>query len=221
MGIKDRWMLDRIKAKSPLLLAMGLADIPRSKREQQRAELARAARVGRDPTSIVEHSDIGPSIRRIDIKAADNTVLREADVITERVTDPDVGKFEFHRARRADALTTLFKLGSIEKRDQQAGEQLRDDWACAVERIPSGLRIKVPSSPFMRVALHEEQFKYRDRVRSAYAAVGDADWNVVIWIVHYGTLTAFSVLARKRPETVSTSLRTGLKTLADYYDEVL
>jgi hypothetical protein len=221
MGIRDRWMLDRIRAKSPILLAMGLADIPRSQREQQKAGLARAARVGRDAGSIVEHSDIGPSIRRIDVKAPDNTVLREADIITERVCDPEVANYEFHRARRADALTTMYKLGSIEKRERRAGEQLRDDWACAVERIPSGLRIKIASSPFMRIALHEEQFKFRDRVRAAYAAVGDEDWNVVVWIVHYGTLTAFSVLARKRPETVSASLRSGLKTLADYYDEVL
>jgi hypothetical protein len=214
-------MLDRIRAKSPLLLSMGLAEIPRSKRDQQQAELARAARVGRDTKGVVGHSDMGPSIRRMDIKGRDNEVLREADVITERATDPDAKHYEFHRARRADVLTTMFKLGSIEKREQQAGEQLRDDVALAFERIPSGLRIKVPSSPFLRVALHDEQLRYRDRVKAAYAAVGKDDWGILLWIVDYGSITAYAVRAKRRPATVSDSLHSGLKALADFYDEVL
>jgi hypothetical protein len=221
MGIHDRWMLDRVRAKSPLLFSMGLADIPKRRKSQQQAELARASRVGRDTGGMVENSDLGPGLRRKDIKTSDNVLLREADVETERVNDPDRKFHEFHRARRTDALTTLFRVGTIEKREKQAGEQLRDDISIATDRISSCLREKVPSASSTRMGISDDQLRYRDRVRGAYAAIDRDDWPALMWVVEYGSVAAFALIRQVRPSTVSLSLRNSLRVLADHYDTVL
>jgi hypothetical protein len=219
MGISNRDALNRIRAKAPGFLASGLADIKKRKVVARQVELARAIMIGRDPDSAAGNSDVGPSIRRRAIRARGGKVLREADRIVERVTDPDSGTVEVRRARRADPLVTLFRLGSIERRHVQAGDRLRDDMCLSEVHIASGCRVKMPRSASQHDGISDHTIKARDRLRAALGAVAARDRRPLLWVLRYGSISGLAREDSMRPSTVSTAVHDALAALSDHYDQ--
>jgi hypothetical protein len=125
--------LHGIPTKDPLLLALATDPIRRAKAAAETAQLARARRVGRD-LGVVNRSDYGHGIRLVPTVGPCGTILREADVEVVDAPDPHVPKVTLRRARRTDPLEVLKRVGTINAREREAGEKLRD----AIENLIAG-----------------------------------------------------------------------------------
>jgi hypothetical protein len=83
--------------------------------------------------------------------------VREADVEAVDAPDPHVPKVTLRRARRTDPLEVLKRAGTINAREREAGEKLRD----AIEQLqkspPGMFRSEVHVAPQDRVAISERQ----------------------------------------------------------------
>ena len=119
----------RIRTKAPVLLGLVTEPIRQAKAAEEAAQLARARRVGRD-LGVVNRSDLGPGIPLATIRAHDRVLLREADVEVVDAPDPHMPNVTRRRARRTDPLAVLKRAGTINAREREAGEMLRD----AIER---------------------------------------------------------------------------------------
>ena len=159
--------ITRIRAKAPLLLALATEPIRQAGTAARAEQLARARRVGRD-LGVVNRSDYGPGIRLEAICAHDRALLREADVTVADAPDPDVPKVTLRRARRTDPLEVLKRVGTINAREREAGERLRD----AIEReqrsLPSVSRSEVHVAPWDRPTISERQLRACQDVRACY-----------------------------------------------------
>ena len=148
----------RIRAKAPLLLALATEPIRQAKAATEAAQLARARRVGRD-LGVVNRSDYGHGIRLVPIRGPDRAILREADVVVADAPDPDMPNVTVRRARRTDPLEVLKRAGTINAREHEAGEKLRDAIEQSQPSLPGVSRSEVHVAPWNRVAISERQLK--------------------------------------------------------------
>jgi hypothetical protein len=156
----------RIFVKAPLLLALATDPIRQAKAATGAVQFARARRVGRD-LGVVNRSDYGPGIRLGAIRAHDGVLLREADVTVADAPDPDAPKVTRRRARRTDSLEVLKRTGTINVREHNAGEMLRDAIEQSRPSLPGMFRSEVHVAPHDRVAISERQLKAGCHVRRA------------------------------------------------------
>ena len=207
----------RIRAKAPLLLALATEPIRQAKAAAEAAQLARARRVGRD-LGVVNRSDYGPGIRLEAIRAHDRALLREADVTVADAPDPDAPKVTLRRARRTDPLAVLIRAGTINAREREAGEKLRNAIERSQPSLPGMFRSEVHVAPQDRVAISERQLKAGCHVRRALAALDDVVRPAVLCIVRDGgTIRGYAAFAHVRHTTAAELLRRGLGALADHY----
>jgi hypothetical protein len=209
--------LARIRAKAPILLGLVTEPIRQAKAAADTAQLARARRVGRD-LGVVNRSDYGPGIRLEAICARDGALLREADVTVADTPDPDAPKVTRRRARRTDPLAVLIQVGTINAREREAGEKLRNAIERSQPSLPGMFRSEVHIAPQDRVAISERQLKAGRCVRRALAVLDNVVAPAVLWIVRDGgTVGGYAAFAHVRHSTVANLLRRGLGTLADHY----
>ena len=116
--------------------------ILQSKIEERAEQLARARRVGWD-AGLVKYSDYGPGIRLGPVRAHDGAMLREADVIVGDAPDLYAPKRTIRRARRTDHLLVLLREGTIDQRQADAGEMLRNamEWSQRSMQLLHGPRV--------------------------------------------------------------------------------
>ena len=110
------------------------------------AQLARARRVGRD-LGVVNRSDYGHGIRLVPIRGPDRAILREADVVVADAPDPDMPNVTVRRARRSDPLEVLKRAGTINAREREAGEKLRDAIERSQPSLPGMFRSEIHVAP--------------------------------------------------------------------------
>ena len=209
--------LDRIRAKAPLLLALATEPIRQAKAAAEAAQLARARRVGRD-LGVVNRSDYGHGIRLVPIRGPGGAILREADVEVVDTPDPDMPNVTVRRARRTDPLEVLKRAGTINAREREAGEKLRDAIERSQPSLPGCSRSEVHVAPWNRVAISERQLKACQCVRRAVAALDKVVAPAVLWVVRDGgTIRGYAAFAHVRHTTAAELLRRGLGALADHY----
>jgi hypothetical protein len=207
----------RIRAKAPILLELATEPIRQAKAAADAAQLARARRVGRD-LGVVNRSDYGPGIRLEAIRAHDRALLREADVTVADTPDPDAPKVTRRRARRTDPLEVLKRAGTIDARELEAGEKLRNEIERAQPSLPGMFRSEVHVAPQDRVAISERQMKAGRCVRRALAVLDNVVASAVLWIVRDGgTIQSYAAIAHVRHTKAAELLRRGLGALADHY----
>jgi hypothetical protein len=207
--------LDRIRAKAPLLLELATETVRQSKAASDAAQLARARRVGRD-LGVVNRNDYGHGIRLKPIRARDGTVLREADVVVADAPDPDRPKVTIRRARRTDSLIALFRSGTIDQRQVDAGELLRAAMEASLPTMPGVTRSDVHVAPLLRATVGDRQLRACRTVRSAFLILG-AKLPVVVWILLGGTIGGYATHAGMRHTSAAGHLRTGLDRLAHHF----
>ena len=119
-----------------------LRAIPQNRIEERAEQLARARRVGWD-AGLVKYSDYGPGIRLGPVRAHDGAMLREADVIVGDAPDLYAPKRTIRRARRTDHLLVLLREGTIDQRQADAGEMLRNamEWSQRSMQLLHGPRV--------------------------------------------------------------------------------
>ena len=188
--------------------------IRQSRIEERAEQLARARRVGRD-AGLVKYSDYGPGIRLEPVRAHDGAMLREADVVVGDAPDPHAPKRTVRRARRTDHLLVLLREGTIDQRQADGGELLRN----AIERsMPVTPRSEGHVAPWDRTAISEQQLKARGHVRRALAALDDVARSAVLCIVRDGwTIRDYAAFAHVGHTTAAALLCRGLCALADHY----
>jgi hypothetical protein len=207
MGIRDRWALERIQAKSPLLLALGLEPVSRSKVDADRASLARVMRMKRAPPG-----------RTKDMRDANGRLLRAADEESDiDARDLDHPTRRIVRTRRADPLHTLLKHKSITARHFDAAEVLRADMEEGTPRMAAAWQSEVHSSPWGKASVSDRQVQAIGQVRSALAAVPRRDRLVLAWMIAGGTISGFKLYARCHADTAVSGLRNALSAVADEY----
>jgi hypothetical protein len=207
----------RIRAKAPILLGLVTEPIRQAKAAAEAAQLARARRVGRD-LGVVNRSDYGPGIRLESMRARDGALLRDADVTVADTPDPDAPKVTLRRARRADPLAVLLREGTIDRRQADGGELLRNAIERSQPSLPGMFRSEVHVAPQDRVAISERQLKAGRCVRRALAVLDNVVAPAVLWIVRDGgTVGGYAAFAHVRHSTVVKLLRRGLGALADHY----
>ena len=207
----------RIRAKTPILLELATEPIRQAKAAAEAVQLARARRVGRH-LGVVDHSDHGPGIRLEAIRAHDHALLREADVTVADAPDLDIPNVTLRRARRTDPLAVLRQVGTINAREREAGEMLRDAIERSEPSLPGVSRSEVHVAPWDRVSISERQLKACQCVRRAVAALDKIVAPAVLWVVRDGgTIRGYAAFAHVRHTTVAELLRRGLGALADHY----
>ncbi len=212
-----RVRLNRIRAKAPLLLALATEPVRQARTTARTEQLARARHVGRD-LGVVNRSDYGPGIRLVPIRGPGGTIVREADVEVVDTPDPDAPKITRRRARRTDPLEVLIRAGTIDAREREAGEMLRNAIEQSQPSLPGMFRSEIHVAPHDRLAISERQLKAGCHVRKALAALDDVARPAVLWIVRDGgTIRGYAAVAHMRHTTAAELLRRGLCALADHY----
>jgi hypothetical protein len=112
----------------------------------------------------------------------------------------------------------LTHAGTINAREREAGEKLRD----AIEReqrsLPGVSRSEVHVAPWDRPTISEQQLRACQDVRRAVAALDNVVVPAVLWILRAGgTIRGYAAFAHVRHTTVADLLRRGLGALADHY----
>jgi hypothetical protein len=163
----------RIRPKAPILLKLATEPIRQADAAGEAAQLARARRVGRD-LGVVDRSDYGHGIRLAPIHRSGGAILREADVVVDNETNPRRPNVTLRRACRTDPPEVLKRAGTIDTREREAGERLRD----AIERSQPSLRGASRSvihvAPWSRTVFSERQLKACRCVQRADAALDKA-----------------------------------------------
>lgn len=209
MGIRDRWALERIQAKSPLLFALGLEPIGRTKADTERARLARVARIRRDEGLVVGLKDL---------RGEGGLLLREADIESDvDARDPEHPTRRIVRNRRADPLHTLLKHKSITLRHYDAAEALRSDIEDGVPHTAAAWTSEVHSAPWGKSSITDRQVHAIGMVRDALEAVSRRDRPVLAWMMAGGTISGFTRFARCHQQTAVGGLRNALGAVADIY----
>jgi hypothetical protein len=207
----------RIRAKAPILLELATKPIRQAKAAAEAAQLARARRVGRD-LGVVNRSDYGHGIRLVPIVGPGGAILREADVVVDDETDPRRPNVTVRRARRTDPLEVLKRAGTIDAREREAAEKLRDAIERSQPSLPGGSRSEVHVAPWNRVAISARQLTACQDVRRAVAVLDNGVISAVLWVVRDGgTIRGYAAFAHVRHTTAAELLRRGLGALADHY----
>jgi hypothetical protein len=122
------------------------------------------------------------------------------------------------RTRRSDSLEVLKRAGTIDAREREAGERLRDAIERSQPSLPGVSRSEVHVAPWSRTAFSERQLTACQEVRRAVAAVDNVVAPAVLWIVRdSGTIQGYAAFAHVRHTTVAKLLCRGLSALADHY----
>jgi hypothetical protein len=190
--------------------------IRQSRIEERAEQLARARRVGRD-AGLVKYSDYGPGIRLGPVRAHDGAMLREADVVVGDAPDPHAPKRTVRRARRTDHLLALLREGTIDQRQTDAGELLRNAIERAQRSLPATSRSEVHVAPWDRTAISEQKLKAQRHVDSALAALDESVTPAVLWVLNGRTIRGYAEFWHMRHTTAAELLRRGLDALADHY----
>jgi hypothetical protein len=206
----------RMRSKAPLLLELAAEPIGQAKEAAEAAQLARARRVGRHP-GVVDHSDHGPGIRLEAIRAHDRALLREADVTVADTPDPHAPKVTLRRARRTDPLAVLIQAGTINAREREAGEKLRNAIERSQPSLPGMFRSEVHVAPQDRTEGSLHQLWACRKVREALAALDITVIPAMLWVLHGGMIRGCAAFAHVRHTTAAELLRRGLGALADHY----
>ena len=203
--------------QGPLLLAQATEPIRQAKAAAEAAQLARARRVGRD-LGVVNRSDYGHGIRLVPIRGPGGAILREADVVVGDEPDPRRPKAPCDGHDGTDPLEVLKRAGTINAREFEAGEKLRDAIERSQPSLPGMFRSEVRVAPRDRVAITEQQLKACQCVRRALAVLDNVVAPAVLWIVRDGgTIRGYAASAHVRHTTAAELLRRGLGALADHY----
>ena len=188
-----------------------------AKAAAEAAQLARARRVGRD-LGVVNRSDYFHGIRLVPIVGRGGKVSRDADVVVDDETDPRRPNVAMRRARRSDPLEVLKRADTIDAREREAGEKLRDEIERSQPSLPGVSRSEVRVAPWSQTAFSERQLTAWQEVWRAFAAVDNGVVSVVMWILRDGgTIRGYAAFAHVRHATVANLLRRGLGALADHY----
>jgi hypothetical protein len=139
---------------------------------------------------VVNRSDYGPGIRLEAIRAHDRVLLRDADVTVADTPDPDAPKVTLRRARHTDPLAVLKRVGTINARESEAGEKLRDAIERSQSSLPGVSRSEVHVAPWDRAAISEQQLKAERHVDSALAALDESVTAAVLWVLNGGRFVA-------------------------------
>jgi hypothetical protein len=173
--------------------------------------------VGRD-LGMGDRSDYGHGIRLAPIRGSGGTILREADVVVDDATDPRRANITLRRARRTDPLAVLRQAGTINAREREAGEKLRDIIEQSQPPPPGVSRSEVHVAPWDRVSISERQLKACQCVRRAGATL-----DKVVARRCYGlcaTVGRFGAMRHSRMCAIRQRLNccaAVLGTLADHY----
>jgi hypothetical protein len=205
----------RIRAKASALLDLAVEASSQSRTAAQAEQLARAKRVGRD-RGVVNGNDYGAGIRLEAIYGHDGALLREADVTVDDAPDPHMPKVTVRRARRTDPLIVLFRAGTIDEVQVDAGEQLRTAMEESLPPMPGVSRSEVHVAPFLRGTFSDRQLRACRTVRSASLILGDK-LPVVVWILLGGTIGGYAAHVRTRHTTAAGLLQSGLDKLAQHF----
>jgi hypothetical protein len=217
MGIRDREVLGWVQAKAPVFLALALKPILTSKAATADDQMARARRVGRDPRGV---SDYGHSIRLTAMHDYDGRLLRPADVEISATGDLTNPNRIVRRARRADSLALLKRIGTISDLDLIACERLRDDLERSGRSLPAGTLPATRSPPWGRSGVNSEQLIAMAAVRDAMANVAARDRPALLWIVAGGGINGFVRLTGRRRQAVTGSIVAACAALVDHYDRI-
>jgi hypothetical protein len=210
----------RIRAKAPILLGLATEPIRQAKAVAEAAQLARARRIGRD-LGVVNRSDYGHGIRLVPIRGPGGVILREADVVVDDGPDPRRPNSTVRRARRTDPLDVLKREGTINARESEAGEKLRDAIEWSQSSLPGVSRSEVHVAPWDRAAISEQQLKAQRHVDSALAALDESVTAAVLWVPNGGTIRGDAEFWHVRHTRAAELLRRGLGALADHFGLVL
>jgi hypothetical protein len=159
----------------------------------------------------------GPGIRLELIRAHDGVVLRDADVTVGDGPDPHAPKRTIRRARRTDHLLVLLREGTIDQRQADAGEMLRNAMERSQRSMPVTPRSEGHVAPWDRTAISEQQLKAQRHVGSTLAALDESFTQAVLWVLNGGTIRGYAEFWHMRHTTAAELLRRGLGALADHY----
>ena len=165
---------------------------------------------------MVNGNDYGAGIRLEAIYGHDGALLREADVTVDDAPDPHMPKVTVRRARRTDPLIVLFRAGTIDEVQVDAGEQLRTAMEESLPPMPGVSRSEVHVAPFLRGTFSDRQLRACRTVRSASLILGDK-LPVVVWILLGGTIGGYAAHVRTRHTTAAGLLQSGLDKLAQHF----
>jgi hypothetical protein len=171
--------LDRLRAEVPHMLAAALQPIHAADRKVATETLIRIRASSRG--DLVDAQDLGPAIRRQEIRNADGTVLREPSAVPAEWRDPS--DTDPHRrtarkiaaSRATDPLHDLQRSRYITRRHSRAARRWLDDYersqvsiGSTVERI--GMAVGAPGADGMYCS--ETVLIRLSRWKAACAAVG-------------------------------------------------
>ena len=136
--------------------------------------------------------------------------------------DPHIPKRTIRRARRTDHLLVLLREGTIDQRQADAGEMLRNAMERSQRSMPVTPRSEGHVAPWDRTAISEQQLKAGCHVRRALAALDDVTRPGVLCILRDGwTIRDYAAFAHVRHTTAAKLLCRGLGALADHYELVM
>jgi hypothetical protein len=203
LGVRDRWMVDRLQARAPVLFAEAMRPISSAREQAEQVQRERAARVGRDH-GVVNMCDQGHGARtdiEVDLNAADPT-------------DPNS---RIRRAFRTDPLAALRKRGTITGRQFDAAEALREDLEAALPGLGGATQSEVHLAPWDRASIADSQLRAAAAVRLALAPLRPHQRLVLMWIVCGGTVAGVCIYAGLSQHTVVEQLQTALDRLVSHY----
>ena len=212
-----RARMARIKAKAPLMVMMALEAIRRGAIADEVAQLAQVARVGVDDGKQGDR-DYGPGIQLRLVRARrGGGVLRDVSVQIEEGAAPDQPNVTVRRARRVDPLTRLAKAGTINRRQHDAADMLRDQVEASESSMMGGGGSEIHVPPYERIPIGDKQVKACGKARRALAAVTPVHQPVLLWVLVGGTVDGYASYARIRQTSAPVLLQAGLTELADHY----
>jgi hypothetical protein len=115
----------------------------------------------------------------------------------------------------------LLREGTIDWRQADAGELLRNAMERAQCSLPATSRSEVYVAPWNRTAILEQQLKAQRHVRSALAALDEAVTPAVLWVLNGRTIRGDPEFWHVRHTRAAELLRRGLGALADHFGLVL
>jgi hypothetical protein len=192
MGIRDRAMLERVRQAAPLMLDLALEPIRLAKETAARAERIRVTRIGRP-------------------------IAREDIEIDHDARDPDKPGRRIVRARRADPMHTLLKLGSVSKRQYDAMEALRGSIENSLPALGGAAQSEVHAAPWDRVAVTDQSVAACATIREVMAAVLRQDRLVLAWMAGGGTMSGYVLYAKIQRQRAVKGLRAALDAVATFY----
>jgi hypothetical protein len=163
-------------------------------------------------------ADLGPPLRRKDVRDHQGGLLREADVeVDDDGVDPRYPSRRVRRAYRVDPLVHLLRAGTVGTREADAADELR----ASLELLePTAGRLaglgRGGLSPFDSAPIRDHHLSAARSVASAQAACGTRLWPAVLWVCLGGSVRGFAMQWRMRQMTASDLVASGMTRLADH-----